>query len=104
MKIQINSDSSIALDSKLSEFVESSIGAALERFATQISRVEVHLSDANAGKGGSDDKRCVVEARLAGRDPVAVTGEGPDLETAAREASHKMERMLDRQIGKLEAR
>lgn len=36
-----------------------------------ISRVEVHLSDEDGKKGGQNDKRCMMEARLDGRQPAA---------------------------------
>lgn len=104
MTIQINSDSSIVLDAAFSDLAESIVAGALERFAHQISRVEVHLSDTNKGKGGDQDKRCVLEARVSGREPVAVTGEAAELETALRAAAEKMERLLDHQLGRLEAR
>jgi hypothetical protein len=48
---------------------------ALRRFASQITRVEVHVADVNAGKQGSADKRCMMEARPAGRQ----RGRRPDL-------------------------
>ncbi len=33
--------------------------------------MEVHRSDENGSKSGQNDKRCVTEARLEGRQPVA---------------------------------
>jgi hypothetical protein len=35
--------------------------------------VEVHLSDENGKKGGSHDKRCMMEARLEGHQRGALT-------------------------------
>jgi predicted transcriptional regulator of viral defense system len=71
----------------------------LDRFADRITRVEVHLSDVNAQKGGQDI-RCVVEARAAGLDPVAVDDTAEDVERAVRGAAGKLQRALDSRLGK----
>lgn len=42
------------------------ISEVLSRFSQQIKRVEVHFSDEDGNKGGINDKRCMVETRLAG--------------------------------------
>mgnify|MGYP006172692853 CR=1 FL=1 len=55
---------------------------ALARVSSRLTRVEVHLADENAGKGGADDKRCMIEARPAGQSPVAVTNHAATLEEA----------------------
>lgn len=104
MQIQVNSDSSIVMDAALSERVESNVRGDLERFAAQITRVELHLSDANAEKSGAKDKRCVLEARVIHRNPVVVTAESSDVETAVRDASQKMDRLLDSLFGRLEGK
>ena len=69
MKIQVNTDDSIQGDEILSQRVGDEISSRLGRFSDQITRIEVHLSDENAEKGGGSDKRCVIEARLEGRKP-----------------------------------
>ncbi len=43
------------------------------RFSPQVTRVEVHLADENGEKAIGDDKRCVMEARLGGLKPCAVS-------------------------------
>ena len=53
---------------ELVQLVEAVVRGALDRFSEQITRVEVHLSDENSDKKfGTDDKRCLLEARLADR-------------------------------------
>lgn len=54
-------------------------------FPTQnrITRVEVHLADENSDqKFGDKDKSCVMEARLAGFQPVTASHKGSSLEQA----------------------
>ena len=45
----------------------------------------MHLSDENGAKSGFDDKRCMMEVRIEGRLPMAVTAhaETEDLAVAA---------------------
>lgn len=44
------------------------------RYKEHITRIEAHLTDEDGRKNGGDDKRCVLEARIEGRTPVAVHG------------------------------
>ena len=104
MQIQVNSDSSVAVDSELSRLVESTVNSALKRFEDRITRVEVHLSDVSGDKFSVQDKRCLMEARPAGRDPVAVSNQAATIEEAVRGAAQKLERLLDSLFGREEAR
>ncbi len=102
MQVQINSDNSVAVDSELSRLVEADVNRALERFGSRITRVEVHLSDVNGEKAGGDDKRCLMEARPAGHDPVAASDQAKTMEEAARGAAHKLQRLLSSLFGRLD--
>ena len=101
MQVLTNTDHNVHGDARLAEIVEGVVTAALSRFARQITRVEVHLSDENEGKGGSDDKRCVMEARVEGRPPIAVTHKAATLEEAMDGAAGKLARSLDSTLGRL---
>ena len=70
MKIQVNSDKTIAADARLMSFVQGEVNRILERFAAKLTRVEVHLSGIDNRKTGQADKRCLVEARPAGARPL----------------------------------
>ena len=97
MLIQVNAgdvDSSEALDAHVREHVES----ALKHHADQVTRVEAHLHDDNAHKSGSADKRCTLEVRLAGMDPMAVEASADDLYKAITEASHKLGRAVTHKL------
>ena len=58
MPIQINTDHNIEGRESLANHVRALVATALSRHEERVTRVEVHLSDQNSGKGGSDDKRC----------------------------------------------
>lgn len=101
MLIEISTDSNIGGSDRLSAHIKELVQNALGHFAGRITRIEVHLSDANAGKSGQDDKHCMIEARLEGRQPAAVTHAAATLEKAAKGAADKMKRSLDTTIGRL---
>ena len=102
MQIQINSDRNIQADERLAEFVQNTLQGKLNRFADFITRVEVHLSDENgAGKRDSSDKRCLLEARLEGLDPVAITEHAATVGQAITGAADKMQRKLSSVVGKI---
>lgn len=101
MKIQINTDANIHGTETLAAEVSASVEQALEHFKEHITRVEVHLSDESRGKAGPHDQRCMLEARLQGRKPLAVTDQASTLEQAVRGASDKLERLLETTLGRV---
>lgn len=101
MKIQLNTDVHIDGTEALAAQVSTTVEQALERVSAHISRVEVHLSDENGGKNGPHDQRCMLEARLEGRPPVAVTEHAATLEQAVNGAAQKLAHLLDRTLGRL---
>jgi hypothetical protein len=101
MQIQVNTDHNIEGREGLARHVEAEVESALGKFGDRITRVEVHLSDENAGKGGGGEKKCVMEARLAGRKPVVVSLEHATLPEAITGASRKLAHLLDSTLGRL---
>lgn len=102
MKVQLNTDNHIQGDDTLAQHVESVVESALGRFNGQVSRVEVHLSDVNAGKSGPTDKHCTMEARIDGRAPLAATEEAGTVRDAIAGAARKLQRVLDSSLGKMD--
>jgi hypothetical protein len=45
----------------------------LDRYSEHITRIEVKFSDENSDRDSENDKRCVLEARLKGLQPLVVT-------------------------------
>jgi hypothetical protein len=104
MQIQINADKTITLDIELARFVKAEITRALGRFESQLTRVEVHLSDVNSHKPGLHDKRCQIEARPTGRKPVSVNTQTATVEEAVQGAANKMKRLLMSAFGRTQSR
>ncbi len=104
MIIQVNTDSSIENDSALTAHVESVVEKALGRFSEKITRIEVHLHDENAHKPGDHDKRCLLEVRLAGLQPQAVTHNSDATDKALTGACDKMKSLLESLLGRLNKR
>ena len=102
MTIQINSDNNITGTEGLSNFVESTVAETLKRFDNQITRVEVHLTDENSHKNGINDKRCMIEARVEGMQPIAVTAHGDTIHEALKGALGKLKSSLDTILGRLQ--
>jgi hypothetical protein len=101
MHIQVNSDRNIEGRDALTRQVTDEVQATLGRSSVQLTRVEVHLSDENAGRSGSADKRCMMEARPAGQQPVAVTHLAASLTEAYAGAAQKLAQLLDGKFGRL---
>ena len=100
MKVQINTDNNIAASDKLRASYSTLISEELKRFDEHITRMEVHLSDENSHKDGIDDKRCMIEARIIGKQPIAVTNQANTLEQAVTGAIDKLKTSLDTIIGR----
>ncbi|MFT6791084.1 MAG: ribosome-associated translation inhibitor RaiA [Cellvibrionaceae bacterium] len=101
MKIQLNTDVNIHGTEALAAQVSASVEQALEHFKEHITRVEVHLSDENSGSSGQHDHRCMLEARLEGQQPMAVTEHAATLDQAVHGAAQKLAHLLDSRLGRL---
>ena len=102
MKIQVNTDNHVTGSVELTKHVQDVVGGAMDRFGDRVTRVEVHLTDENSSsKSSGTDKRCVMEARLAGLQPMTVTAEGPSVEKAIADATDKLEKRLSSTLDRL---
>jgi ribosome-associated translation inhibitor RaiA len=101
MQVQLNTDTHVQGDDKLHAWLEQELKDRLSRFADQLTRIEVHLSDVNSGKGGEADKRCALEVRLAGRKPVAVSHQAGTVADAVHGAAAKLVSALDTALGRV---
>jgi len=100
MQIQVHTDHNIEGHQALTDHVSGVVERALNRVGEHITRVEVHLSDVNGDKSGPSDKRCMMEARLEGRQPVAVTHQAATLDRAVDDAADKLTRLIESTLGR----
>ena len=85
----------------IDEYVNDRVTKELAHFSDRITRVEVHLHDENgASKQGAGDKRCTMEARPAGLQPMAVEHSGENMKQVISEAAGKLARALKRTFDK----
>lgn len=102
MQINVNSDKTVAVHAGLDEHVKTVVSDALHRFGEQITSVEVHLSDNLGQKSADGDNRCLMEARITGYKPIAVTAHDATLHQAIGGASDKLKRAIDSALGRLQ--
>ncbi len=100
MQIQINTDNHLQGSEAREQWASDVIAAAMDHFSDNVTRVEAHLSDENAGKGGAAVLRCKMEARVNGRPPIAVTNDAPSLDSAVNGAVHKLVRATEHALGR----
>ena len=97
MHIQVNTDSNINGREELEARVAATVQFGLARFDDYLTGVEVHLGDESAGRSTGADQRCMIEARPAGRTPVAVTAHAASLNEALSAAIGKLATVLGRE-------
>ena len=100
MHIEISTDRTVDGREALATQVKGAVESALSRFSSRITRVEVHLGDENGKKSGQDDKRCMMEVRIEGRPPSAVTHHAATLEQAIDGAAGKLKRSIESTLGR----
>ena len=101
MQIQVHCDTHITNDVRLEEWVKTTVVDRLDLFEEDITRVDVFLSDENGGKSGPNDKRCKMEARPKGHQPLIVTEDADSVDRAVEGAAEKLQHALEHLFGKL---
>jgi len=104
MQILVNTDHTIQGREALVMRIQGEAADALERFADQLTRVELYIADENGPKAGVGDIRCTAEARAAGRPLLAVTNHANALDLAVTGALTKLVSVLEHSMQKVEAR
>ncbi|WP_373186244.1 hypothetical protein [Halopseudomonas sp.] len=91
MHIEINAERSIQCDAALSLRVDELVRSRLAPFADRVIRVDAGLSDWCADiETDNVGKRCVLQAQLAGHEPVIADDTGETIEQATNNASKAM--------------
>jgi len=100
MQVQVNTGIGPQKHVALERWAEGYLKDTLARFALEITRIEVQLTDES--KKGAADMRCMMEARLNGHDPLAVKHHGQTQDEAFRGAAQRLVNLLDHTLGKLD--
>jgi ribosome-associated translation inhibitor RaiA len=99
MQIQIN-DPHEQVPDPLARHIEETTQDKLSHLAARLTRIEVHIKDLNANKGGID-KRCLIEARPRGLDPLVAEHDAASVRDAFHGALERIERVLEHRLGRL---
>ena len=103
MQVQIHTDHNIEGHETLTDRVSGVVEDALSGVSDRITHVDVHLSDRNSDrKDGNDNMRCMIEARLEGHQPLAVTHQAATLDQAVDGAAEKLTQRIEHTLGRLE--
>lgn len=103
MQIQVETDNHIEGRQALTEYVQGVIDDAVDKYRDHITHVEAHLGDLNSGeKSGSNDMRCLLEARVTGVKNIAVSHQAESLHLAIDGAADKLKHALASSVGKLQ--
>ena len=104
MQTQIRTDHNIEGSEALIDRVRGVVEDALSAFSDRITSVDVHLSNQNSDhhEDGNDSMRCMIEARLEGHQPLAVTDQSATLDQAVDGATDKLTHLIDHTLGRLE--
>ena len=102
MQVQVHTNDKIQGGESLAQWVQQEVSTKLARFKESVTRVEVFFSDSDgASKSGAQDKRCVIEARPAGRQPIAANAESAKVADALTAALEKLQRGLEADQGRV---
>lgn len=101
MIIQFNTDKNISGNEKKVAAYSALIEDELRMYSSHITRLEIHLSDENGNNNGPNTMRCMIEARVEGLQPIAVTDLGDTHYKAVTGALNKLSASLNTIMGKL---
>ena len=104
MQVQVNTDDHIQGGESLAQWITDESKSRLSRFQDHVTRLEVFLSDLDAGKSGANDKRCRIEARVTGRQPISVADDASEMGRAFISSIDKLARALDTDLGRAKDR
>lgn len=104
MQVQVNTDNNIYASEDTIASVEAEVRTILAQLADHLTRIEVHLSDQSAGRSSGEDKRCMLEARPAGSEPLAVTYQAATIDEALTGAARKLKGLLASNIASAKSR
>jgi ribosome-associated translation inhibitor RaiA len=100
MQVIFRTDNHIEGHDRLATYASEVVTHVLGRFDEHVTRVDVHLSESGS-KDASERTRCVMEAHVGGKPPVAVSHLGEDEGASLDGGAKKLRRALDTVFGKM---
>ena len=96
MQIQVHF-SDIQNSWAINNHIHQHLAQAIKTGLDQITRIDVHLhDDSGPNKSGTNDKRCLIEARLAGMQPLMIEQRGNDMYAVINQATRKLQQTLQK--------
>jgi ribosomal subunit interface protein len=102
MQVQITTDNHVEGGQGLTDHVEAKVENAFVKYADRLTRVIVHFTDENSHKNNGNDKKCSIEVRPAGHQPLAATNLAGSVHEALDGAVTKIEHMLEHTFGRMD--
>src|ERR1043165_4859609 len=100
MTVQIHTDNNVSGNQDFTNRISEQVSQALQRFSSRLNSVQVHLGDENGKTPGTDDKRCTIEARLEGMDPLVATCHADTHQAAVKGAIQKVKGAMESAVEK----
>lgn len=91
MRVDVQSCSGIRNDRRLMNDLAKTVERDLHRYESRIRKVEVLILDDDESP---DEKWCVVEARIAGWEPIAVRAHAGSFERAVHAGAEKLDEVI----------
>ena len=102
MQVQVHTDATIQGGESLEQWATEEINTKLARLKEHVVRVEVFLTGVDAMKTtGGPGKKCVLETRANGRQPLAVNAEAEKVKDAFNAALEKLRRAVETDLDKV---
>ena len=101
MQVQVNSDNAVKIGADAIADTETRVRERLDRFASRLTRVEVHLRDHDGPDTQTEDGlEAMIEVRPAGQQPLSASHRARRVEEAVTGALSKVTSRLDTTFGK----
>ena len=100
MQVHVRTDNNIEGSARMTGYFTEVLEQALDRFVERITRVDVSVSDENAHKEGANDKRCLIEARVNGLNPIVASDSADNINAAFSGAVDKLVRSIETAVEK----
>lgn len=98
MEILINSDNQVETTQATKDYFRDELAESLKRFDEHVTRFEVFFSDETSNKETVGDQKCVIEARMRGRNPESVSNHASSQKAAFDGAVNKIKTILTKVV------